>query len=106
MSEKRRKQVSKRRDKLKSEIYRKHRMRVNAGWGAMLAGAAPMPSGSCPMSRKKIRYADQETAERALVQAQRGRPVDDPFRERRAYLCPRCNGWHLTHLESEPQAGQ
>lgn len=48
----------------------------------------------CP---DKVRYADRWEAEHALASCEleswRGHPER---RERRAYECPHCGGWHLT----------
>lgn len=48
----------------------------------------------------KRRFRDQLGAEIVLASiAQRERKRRTASEERRAYLCPRCKGWHLT---SEP----
>lgn len=57
------------------------------------------PQGFCPS--KKSRYADEETAQRALDDAQRGRlRAGKLYVEKRYYRCDRCNGYHLTSRET------
>jgi hypothetical protein len=46
----------------------------------------------------KRRFPDEHTAKDALVQAKIRRSLhgSSKRRERRAYECPDCHGWHLT----------
>jgi len=52
-----------------------------------------------PNGKRKRRYSDQLSAARALAGAQSDqRRILAQVRERRVYLCPECDGWHLTSL--------
>jgi hypothetical protein len=64
------------------------------------------PSGSCPGG--KLRYADKETAKKALVAAKRKRELaGQDHVEKRVYLCDEppwnCRGWHLTSKARRPE---
>lgn len=56
-----------------------------------------------PKSRRtdcgKVRYRDQQEAKMALssIRSAANRKAVYPVR---AYECPECKGWHLTHLPS------
>lgn len=54
----------------------------------------------CP----KVRYRDELAAKIALAStsAAADRRNDEKRRERRAYRCPRCKGWHLTSQPPRP----
>lgn len=48
---------------------------------------------------RKRRYRDEVAAKLALATIQREDKAHRPDQEVRAYLCPACRGFHLTHLE-------
>lgn len=62
----------------------------------------------CTVSRgrkPKRRYRDEIAAKVALSRIQSSN--DDQLREfvpKRAYRCPNCKGWHLTHKELRQKA--
>lgn len=45
---------------------------------------------------RKRRYRDFIAADLALAEVQAKDRADRPKTEKRVYLCPNCNGWHLT----------
>ena len=59
--------------------------------------------GSCPT--QKIRYRNRKAA-RSAIDTHRNRwrahtPQGTPFPELWVYRCPRCRGWHFTHIRQE-----
>lgn len=60
-------------------------------------GQMIVPDGKCG---RKMRYATEEKAQKALDQAQLSRRINNKLHaEKRYYSCDRCGGFHLTGRE-------